>query len=376
MKAVILRRPRQLELIEIPRPRLTEENHVLVQVRACGICGSDLRYFVGENPWALHTLGRHVDNPPDMILGHELAGVVVEVNSARYEHLLGRRVGVQAFRTCGACRLCLSGHENLCRNTLHIGHAQGWGAMDHYPGGYAEYCLAWADLLHPMADHVAFEEEAMRDILGVAVHAVGRAEIPADASVLCIGGGPAGLSIAQVARARGAAHALISDPSPLAREIIGRHAGLTAFDPRCESLADGLRRITGQTQCHAIFDTVGSVETFHAALPLLAPAGAYVNLAVQNLDATLNLAALGSERRVTASSNAFYADEREAHRLIETRGVDVRSMITHRFPLESYAEAFDLLARAAREAYKVVFEIGDLTADANRPLATAVRGCQ
>jgi threonine dehydrogenase-like Zn-dependent dehydrogenase len=358
MKAVILRKPRQLEMIDIPRPRLFDENHVLVQVAACGICGSDLRYFAGENPWALHTLGRHVDNPPDMILGHEFSGVVVEVNSSRYEHLMGKRVGVQAFRTCGTCALCVSGHENLCRNTLHIGHAQGWGKIDFFPGGYAEYCLAWADLLHPMADHVAFETEAMRDILGVAVHAVGRAEIPPDATVLCIGGGPAGLCIAQVARARGAARVLISDPSPLARQIIGRYDGLTAFDPTAESLTDGLRRTTGQTMCHAIFDTVGSAETFGAALPLLAPAGTYVNLAVQDLAVPLNLHGLGSERRITASSNAFYRDEREAHRLIEAGAVDVRSMITHRLPLESYAEAFDLLMRASREAYKVVFEMG------------------
>jgi threonine dehydrogenase-like Zn-dependent dehydrogenase len=356
MKAIILRRPRQLELVEIPRPRLTEENHVLVQVRACGICGSDLRYYVGENPWALHTLGRHIDNPPDMILGHEFSGVVVEVNSPRYEHLLGRRVGVQAFRTCGKCALCTGGHENLCRDTLHIGHAQGWGQVEHYPGGYAEYCLAWADLLHPMAEHVSFEAEAMRDILGVAVHAVGRAEVTAGASVLCIGGGPAGLCIAQVARARGAAHVLVSDPSPLARTIIGRHAGLSAMDPRGESLADGLRRTTGQAQCQAIFDTVGSADTFREALALLAPAGTYVNLAVQDLTVPLNLGSVGSERRITASSNAFYRDEREAHRLIEAGAVDVGAMITHRFPLARYAEAFDLLLRASREAYKVVFE--------------------
>ena len=71
----------------------------------------------------------------------------------------------------------------------------------------------------------------------------------------------------------------------------------------------------------------------------------------------LNLGALGSERRLTASSNAFYRDEREAHRLIETGAVDVRSMITHRLPLERYAEAFDLLLRASREAYKVVFDM-------------------
>jgi threonine dehydrogenase-like Zn-dependent dehydrogenase len=359
MKAVILRRPRQLEMVDIPRPSLTEENHVLVQVRACGICGSDLRYFAGENPWALHTLGRHVDNPPDMILGHEFSGVVVEVNSARHEHLLGKRVGVQAFRTCGKCALCTTGHENLCRDTLHIGHAQGWGKIAFFPGGYAEYCLAWADLLHPMADHIAFEAEAMRDILGVAVHATGRAEIPDGATVLCIGGGPAGLCIAQVARVHGAAHVLVSDPSPLARAIISRYAGLSAFDPAAESLADALRRGTGQAQCHAIFDTVGSADTFSAALPLLAPAGTYVNLAVQDLAVPLNLHAVGSERRITASSNAFYRDEREAHRLIEAGAVDVRSMITHRLPLERYAEGFDLLMRASRKAYKVVFEMGD-----------------
>jgi threonine dehydrogenase-like Zn-dependent dehydrogenase len=359
MKAVILRRPYQLEMIDIPRPRLTEENHVLIQVRACGICGSDLRYYAGENPWALHTLGRHVDNPPDMILGHEFSGVVVEVNNSRYEHLLGRRVGVQAFRTCGKCALCTSGHENLCRSTLHIGHAQGWTNMEFFPGAYAEYCLAWADLLHPMADHVSFEEEAMRDILGVAVHAVGRAEIPQGAAVLCIGGGPAGLSIAQVARARGASHVLVSDPSPLARKIIGRYPGLTAFDPRTATLADGLRQATGQTQCHAIFDTVGTANTFGEALALLAPAGTYVDLAVQDLAVPLNLNGLGSERRITASSNAFYRDEREAHRLIEAGAVDVRSMITHRLPLAAYAEAFDLLLRPSREAYKVVFEMNE-----------------
>jgi len=214
MKAVVLKGPRDLVLRDVPVPQLRERNHVLVRVEACGICGSDLRYWAGENPWALHTLGRRQPNPPNMILGHEFSGVVVKVNSAQNEPLLGARVGVQAFRVCGECHLCRTGRENLCKNTVHIGHAQGWGEMPFYPGGYAEYCLAWADLLHPMADHVSFEQEAMRDILGVAVHAVGRADLYPGASVLCIGGGPAGLSIAQVAAARGAGQVFISEPSP------------------------------------------------------------------------------------------------------------------------------------------------------------------
>ena len=150
MKAVVLRQPRQLDWADVPEPRLTAEHDVLIQVEACGICGSDLRYWQGDNPWALHTLGRHVPNPPNIILGHEYAGVVAKVNSPAYGHLLGRRVGVQSFRTCGKCDFCCSGSQNLCRNTIHMGHAQGWGQMDYYLGAYAEYCLGWADLLFPI----------------------------------------------------------------------------------------------------------------------------------------------------------------------------------------------------------------------------------
>ena len=100
--------------------------------------------------WALHTLGRHVPNPPNIILRHEYAGVVAKVNSPAYGHLLDRRLGVQSFRTCGKCDFCCSGSQNLCRNTIHMGHAQGWGQMDYYLGAYAEYCLGWADLLFPI----------------------------------------------------------------------------------------------------------------------------------------------------------------------------------------------------------------------------------
>jgi threonine dehydrogenase-like Zn-dependent dehydrogenase len=351
MKAVVLKRAHELALMDIPRPQLTEGNHVLIEVRACGICGSDVRYWAGENPWALHTLGRHVDNPPNMILGHEYSGVVVEVNAPQYEHLLGQLVGAQAFRTCGTCRLCTTGHENLCRDTAHIGHAQGWGEMDFYPGAYAEYCLAWADVLHPMADHVPFEHEAMRDILGVAVHATGRANLDPGTDVLCIGGGPAGLSIAQVCLARGAARVFVSDPSPVARAVIEQYDALTYLDPTQQPLGDVLQN----ARCTAIFDSVGSLETIQQAKSLLAESGTYVNLAVHDIQFSMNALELGSERRMTTSSNALYRDEREAHALIEKGTVSLGPMITHRFPLEAFQQAFDLLAREPKEAYKVVF---------------------
>jgi threonine dehydrogenase-like Zn-dependent dehydrogenase len=355
MRAVVLREPRKLELMDVPKPAMTEPEHVLVKVEACGICGSDLRYWAGENPWAQHTLGRHVPSPPNVILGHELAGVVVGVNDAQHEHLLDRRVGVQAFRTCGVCELCTTGHENLCRDTQHIGHAQGWGDREFFPGGYAEYCLAWADLLHPMEEHITFEEEAMRDVLAVAVHAVGRANLTAGGTVLCIGGGPAGLAVAQVAQAAGAGRIFISEPSPLAQKVIAHYDAYTLIDPTRSSLAGGLAEAAGAVRCAAIFDTVGTAAITAEALPLLAPDGTYVNLAVHDTPLHLNAMDLGLERRMTSSSNAYYRDEREAHRMIAAGAVQLKPMITHRFPLDAYKLAYDLLLADPKQAYKVMF---------------------
>lgn len=352
MKAIVLKKPRHLELMDIPMPRLGEANHVLIRVEACGICGSDLRYYAGENPWAMHTLGRHVDNPPNLIMGHEFAGTVEKVNSRQYEHLLGKRVGVQSYRVCGVCHFCTTGRENLCRDMIHIGHAQGWGEMDFYPGAYAEYCLGWADLLHPIPDMLSMEEAAMADILCVAVHVVGRTRLFPGAPVLCIGGGPAGLSIAQVARHNGAGNIFISDPSPVAQSVIRQYPDFQLIDPAKEEL----QRAVGKEKFAAIFDSVGSTESLQQAIPLLAEGGTLVNLAVHKAPLAINALELGSERSITTSSNAFYSDLVEAYDLLRNRHINVTPWITHRFPLDKFDKAFELLTRSPKEAYKIVFK--------------------
>lgn len=356
MKAVVLTKPKNLEIRDIPMPELSEENHVLIKVKACGICGSDLRYWAGDNPWALHTLGRHIDNPPNMVMGHEFAGEVVKVNSQKYEHLLGQRVGVQSFRVCGKCNFCKSGRENLCRDMIHIGHAQGWGEMDYFPGAYAEYCLGWADLLHPIPTNLTYAEAALSDILCVAVHVVDRTSIYEGANVLCIGGGPAGLSIAQVAQIRGAKNIIISEPAPLARKVLEAYPEFTVINPNEDDVAEIVKSISGGDGLAAIFDSVGKAETIEMGLPLLAESGTYVNLAVHDEPIQINAMSLGSERSFTTSSNAFYRDLSEAFELLNSGQLDVKPWITHHFPLEDYQKAFELLLQDPKEAYKVVFE--------------------
>jgi threonine dehydrogenase-like Zn-dependent dehydrogenase len=354
MNAVVLERPETMTWMDVPRPVLTDPAHVLIQVGTCGICGSDLRYYRGENPWALHTLGRHVDNPPNIILGHEFAGTVVEVNDSAYEPLLGKRVGAQPFRVCGTCSHCRSGRENICSDTIHTGHAQGWGEMDFYPGAYAEHTIAWGDLCFPMPDDISFEEASMVDILGVGVHATGRADIRSGSSVLCVGGGPAGVAIALVALARGAETVYISDPSGICRQVASQYPGLVSIDPTSQDVVEVVRAEAGADGVDSVFDSVGTAETFSLGLSLLRPSGTFVNIAVHDEPAKINLAALGTERCVTTSSNSTYADVATAYRYVYEGKVDVKPWITHRFALRDFEEAFQLLLAAEKQAFKAV----------------------
>lgn len=358
MKAIVLREPEHLELVNIPEPALTDDSHVLVEVEACGICGSDLRYYKGENPWALHTLGVHKDNPPNMVMGHEFAGAVVKVKSKAYEHLLGQRVGVQSFRVCGKCRFCTSGRENLCPDMFHVGHAQGWGKMDFYPGAYAEYTLGWGDLCYPLDEHVSSAEAAMADILCTAIHIFNKTRFYPGATMLCIGGGAIGLATAQVALIQGLRQVFISDSSAVCRAVARQYEGIQVLDPRETEVAAFVLDHNEGEKCAAVVDSVGSDETFTVGISLLEESGAYVNVAVHETDIQFNAMRLASERSVITSSNSTNSDVREAYELLNTSMINVKPWITHRFDLAGYQKAFDLLLAPTKQAFKVVFEPG------------------
>jgi threonine dehydrogenase-like Zn-dependent dehydrogenase len=152
MSAAVLRRPQDLCLEQIPNFKPAPDQ-VIVEVASCGICGSDLRYYHGENPWALHTLGMPIPNPPNIVLGHEFAGTVTD--AADFPHLAGKHVAVMSFKTCGQCRQCRSGAENLCGQTMHLGHGAGWGERDYYPGGMAGGT-------HRQRDHAGFARDGRK----------------------------------------------------------------------------------------------------------------------------------------------------------------------------------------------------------------------
>ena len=342
--AVVLKRPGDLRVERIAVPSIPGPS-VRVEMRACGICGSDVRYLQGENPWALHTLGVDVPSPPNMVLGHEVSGIVRGAGG-------DRRVAILAYKACGQCAYCRSGRENLCDDTQHFGHGAGWDAMAYYPGGMSERFDIWQGSAHDIPDAISFESATFLDGLAVAIHAVNQAGVRRGCRAAFVGLGPIGLLAAQVARAKGAGSCRGCDaerlPVGLAREVglDGMIHGTSADLASPAGAAGGF---------DVVVDTVGSAESIQDGLSMLDKSGALALLAVHQEAAPIRPIALSGERRLVTSANNSYAEFAEAIDLLASGAVRVEPLVTHRFALAHAREAFDaMLHKADRGAYKVM----------------------
>lgn len=348
MKAAVLRGPQDLAVLDIPIPQ-TGPGERLVKVAACGICGSDLRYYEGENPWAKHTLGYEKPNPPNMVLGHEVAG-----------YIDGKLVSMLAFRGCGKCTECRRGQVQLCANTAHLGHGAGWEGLAYNPGGMAQWCPIWEEHLYPLPEGVSAAEGTFLDGLGVAVHAVRRAAMFPGSEFLILGAGPIGLSLLGAAKALGAGRAWVVDVYQVALDCareLGAEEVCAVDGAHYADLAQAIKAQTGGRGVDSVFETTGNLAAQEFGLSVLARGGCLTLMAGAAPGLALSEASLAGERRITTSSNNLYEEYQIGLELLGMGKVRVGPMITHRIPLEEAPRAFEL----ARDkwntgALKVVLE--------------------
>ena len=348
MKAAVLRGPRDLAVMDIPRPE-PRSGELLLHVAACGICGSDLRYFEGENPWATHTLGYDKPNPPNMVLGHEVAG--------RHE---GTPVAVLAFKACERCVDCRRGMEHLCADTAHLGHGAGWQDMPFNPGGMAEFCPVWEQHLFALPEGLSLAEGTFLDGLGVAVHAVRRAAMFPGAQFSVVGAGPIGLSIMQAAKALGAGRAWVADVYEVALKCareLGAEEAHQAQGTGLDELAAEVLSATGGRGVDSVFETTGDLQAQEFGLRILARGGCLTLMAGAADGFQLGRTSLAGERRITTSSNNLYEEYQIGLELLATGRVRVGPMITHRFPLAEVVLAFEVARdKPGHGALKVIIE--------------------
>ena len=358
MKALVLKTTETLEVMDVPMPKL-EPGLVLVKVSKCGVCGSDVRYFHGENPWAKQTLQKEVPNPPNIILGHELTGTVVDAYHDEDRGLIGKRVGINCFINCGRCHFCRIGLENLCRQTIHLGHGQGWGKREFYPGGMAEYCQAFASQVYELSDRVTDEQATFLDPIIAALHAVDVAGPKLLDQTAIQGAGPIGLLIAQLAKLHGSKCVAISDIAEVnlaVAKATGRRSRRECRRRQAEPArpGDGSHR---RPRRQRVFNTIGSSGSILESLRMLANAGVVVLMATKEKEFAVPSLLISGERAIKTSANAMLSDFPRAVDLLETGMLKVDPLVTHRFPLSRAIDAFAVAcSKDQNGAIKIVID--------------------
>jgi len=365
MHAVVLEKPYRLKHLTIPLWPVESYNDpdmILVQVKACGVCGSDFRYYQGENPWSQHTMGIHKENPPNIVLGHEFAGEVVAVLKEENSKWLGKRVVPVCSKVCGTCEMCRTNRAHLCENTVHIGHGQGWGSQLYYPGAYAEYVPAWGDGCYEVPPNARFEEAAMMDVLAVCTHAFNQANHLKAMPILIMGCGPIGNGIGQVARNSGISDEdiIMMENSKVAMEMAQKVGFKQIFDSsnsNLKSTIEELQKIARRRKFYAIFDSIGTKFSFQVGLNLLDKGGMYVNLAVHQLQVEFNQMQLSGERKLSGSSNFTIADYERTLQWLAQGKFDIKPWLTA-IPLQEIPKYFEDITKnkKGRNYFKLVIQ--------------------
>ncbi|MDQ6754741.1 MAG: NAD(P)-dependent alcohol dehydrogenase [Actinomycetota bacterium] len=250
MRASILKRQGQitLETVTVPSP---DDDQVLVQVAAVGVCGSDVHYYQHGR------IGGYVVDHP-LILGHELSGRIVSVGRDIDPMRIGQRVAVEPQRPCRTCPQCKSGRYNLCPDMEFY-------ATPPIDGAFTEYVAIQSDFAHDIPDNVSDEAGALIEPLSVGLWACQRAEIGPGSRVLIAGAGPIGIIAAQAARAYGATEIYITDISAERLAFALNHGATHALNPMTDSV-QGL-------DVDAFIDASGAPQAVRAGILAVRPAG-------------------------------------------------------------------------------------------------------
>jgi L-iditol 2-dehydrogenase len=315
----------------IPNPKTGE---ALVQVKAVGICGSDLHWFAEEG------IGdARLERP--LVLGHEFAGVIA--SGPRQ----GQRVAVDPCVTCGECEFCLQGNPNLCIAHTFAGH----GLTD---GGLRQY-LTWPEkFLLPIPDQLTDEDGAMLEPLGVALHTVDLGHLRTGMTVGVLGCGPIGLLAIQLARLSGAVQVVATDRLPHrleAARAVGADLVLQAEPGSLESAA--ILAATKGRGVDVAFEIAGENEAVETAVAVAKPGGTVVLAGIPAEDHTSFTASVARRKGLTLRMvRRMKLTYPRAIHLVEKGLVDVRSVVTASFPIDESLQAFG--QANARQGLKIV----------------------
>jgi L-iditol 2-dehydrogenase len=337
MKAAVYYNQRDIRIEEMPTPKIGEDE-ILVQMKACGVCGSDLMHW-------------YLKSRAPLVLGHEPAGVVAK-KGAKVENVdLGDRVFVHHHVACMTCHYCLNGDYTLCEQ---------FQRTNISPGGFVEYFRVPAPNLGldtlKISSRLSFEEATLIEPVGCCIRALRKCDIQTGDSIAVIGAGPTGLIHTALAKTYGASPIIVSDLIDFRLNFAKKFGADIVVDSKTEDLNEIVRNETDAMGVDIAVVTAPSLEAYKAGIKVCRKGGKLCVFAPTTPGKNLRVSPkelFFSELQIIPSYSTSHRETRAALSLIESDRTRVKELITHRFKLEKTAEAF-AAALESEKTLKVV----------------------
>ena len=340
MKQIVLTAKETFEMREVPVPEITSDQ-ALVRVKAVGICGSDIHAYYGEHPFMSFPI----------VLGHEMAGEIVELGDNVSDKKVGDRVVMRPQKVCGRCRPCRQGRYNICESLEVVGC--------QCMGGSSEYFAVDAELLYRLPENVDFIQGTVIEPLSVAVHAVKRGlNDPEGKNILVLGAGTIGNLVAQSAKALGAAKVMVTDFYDDKLEI-ARECGIDcAVNTGREDLADAIEKYFGSEGIDAVYECTANPKALNQVLGCVGKGIPIVIVGVFAGLPGINIANV-QDREYSLIGTLMYVHEDyvEAIRLADDGKIDIHTLISRVFPIKDCKEAYEYIEANKQKAQKVILTV-------------------
>jgi L-iditol 2-dehydrogenase len=337
MKAAMYYSLDDIRIEDLPSPRIGA-NEILVEMKACGVCGSDLM------DWYLRSRA-------PLVLGHEPTGVIIEAGKNVKGFRVGDRIFAHHHVADLTCYYCARGDYTLCPK---------FGQTHLEPGGFAEYFKVPAPNLRidtlKLPDELSFEEATLIEPVGCCMRAQNKAIIREGDNVAIIGAGPSGIIHTMLANILGASQVLIADVVDYRLKMAERLGADLAFNPQRENLVERIKEVTKSRGADVVIVTAPNVKAVEDGVQVVRRGGKLLLFAPTQPDRYARLSPhrlFFSEITVIPSYSVSHVETRTALQLIVSGKIKAKELITHRFPLTRTADAFQTAAKT-KECLKVV----------------------
>lgn len=327
MDAYVLHGPGDLRR-EKRQEKKPADNEVLIDVKRVGICGSDIHYYQHFR------IGQFIPRAP-LVLGHEFAGLVVEVGSDVKKIKVGDRVTAEPSIECGKCRYCRAGRYNLCNNLRFIGTA---ATVPHIDGGFAERIVVPESHCYILDESLDYGAGAMIEPLAVGANGVMRAGTVAGNRVLIVGGGTIGQMVLGVAGALGATDITLADLAEYPRSFALVHGATAAIDPSESGI---IERLMAEGGFDVVFEASGAPAGLNFAYQTAAKGGRIVQIGTQPDNVTLPINLVMSKELTVFGSMRYAHVYPMVLDLIRSGKIAVNDLISAVYPYDNMQEAMD-----------------------------------